>query len=131
MPIEYRIDHDRKLVQVKAHGTVTDQDVFGYQREVWSRHDTAGYDELVDMTEVEHIALPSVDRVRQLASLSANMDAASFASKLAIIAPENVAFGLGRMYATYRQMEARSRKHVEVFRSRGEALAFLGVKGLE
>lgn len=131
MPIEYRIDHDRKLVLAKGRGTVTDQDVFGYQRDVWSRDDTAGYDELVDMSEVEHIALPSVDRVRQLASLSADMDAPSLASKLAIIAPQNVAFGLGRMYATYRQMEARSRKHVEVFRSRGEALAFLGVKGLE
>jgi len=131
MPIDYRIDHERKLVLAKGHGTVTDQDVFGYQRDVWSRDDTAGYDELVDMSEVEHIALPSVDRVRQLASLSADMDAPSLASKLAIIAPQNVAFGLGRMYATYRQMEARSRKHVEVFRSRGKALAFLGVKGLE
>jgi len=131
MPIEYRIDHDRKLVLTKALGTVTDQDVFGYQRDVWSRDDTAGYDELVDMTEVEHIAQPSVDRIRQLASLSASMDAASLDSKLAIIAPQNIAFGLGRMYATYRQMEAQSRKQVEVFRSRGEALAFLGVKGLE
>jgi hypothetical protein len=131
MPIEYRIDHDRKLVLAKGRGTVTDQDVFGYQRDVWSRDDTAGYDELVDMSEVEQIALPSVDRVRQLASLSADMDAPSLASKLAIIAPQNIAFGLGRMFATYRQMEARSKKHVEVFRSRGEALAFLGVKGLE
>ena len=131
MPIDYRIDHERKLVLAKGRGTVTDQDVFGYQRDVWSRDDTAGYDELVDMSEVEHIALPSVDRVRQLASLSADMDTPSLASKLAIIAPQNVAFGLGRMYATYRQMEARSRKHVEVFRSRREALAVLGIKGLE
>ena len=131
MPIDYRIDHDRKLVLAKGRGTVTGQDVFGYQRDVWSRDDTAGYDELVDMSEVEHIALPSVDRVRQLASLSADMDTPSLASKLAIIAPQNVAFGLGRMYATYRQMEARSRKHVEVFRSRREALAVLGIKGLE
>ena len=131
MPIDYWIDHERKLVLAKGRGTVTGQDVFGYQRDVWSRDDTAGYDELVDMSEVEHIALPSVDRVRQLASLSADMDTPSLASKLAIIAPQNVAFGLGRMYATYRQMEARSRKHVEVFRSRREALAVLGIKGLE
>jgi hypothetical protein len=27
MPIEYRIDHDRKLVLAKGRGTVTDQDV--------------------------------------------------------------------------------------------------------
>jgi hypothetical protein len=131
MPIEYLIDHDRKLVLAKARGTVTDQDVFGYQREVWSRDDVAGYDELVDMSEVEHIALPSVDRVRELASLSVHMDAPSLSSKLAIIAPQDVAFGLGRMFATYREMGAQSTKQVEVFRSLGEALAFLGVTGLE
>ena len=131
MPIEYRIDHIKKLVLVKVRGTMTDEEVFGYQRDVWSGDDTAGYDELVDMSEVEHIALPSVDRVRQLASLSAGMDAPSSPSKLAIIAPQDVAFGLGRMYATYRQMDARSRKHVGVFRSRKEALAFLGADGSE
>ena len=63
MPIEYRIDHDRKLVVAKGRGTVTDPDVFGYQREVWSRDDVAGYDELIDMSEVEHIAVQSVNRV--------------------------------------------------------------------
>ena len=131
MPIEYRIDHDRKLVVAKGRGTVTDPDVFGYQRDVWSRNDVAGYDELIDMSEVEHIAVPSVNRVCELASLSATMDAVSPASKLAIIAPENLAFGLGRMYATYRELDPRSRKRVEVFRSVGEALVFLGVKELE
>ena len=64
----------------------------------------------------------------QLASLSANMDAASTASKLAIIAPQNIAFGLGRMYAIHGELDARSRKQVEVFRSAEEALAFLGAK---
>jgi hypothetical protein len=128
MPIEYRIDHDRKLVLAKGRGTMTDQDVFGYQRDVWSRDDVAGYDELVDMSEVEHIALQSVDRVRQLASLSASMDAASLTSKLAIIAPQDDAYGLGRMYAAHRELDTRSRKRVEVFRSAKEALAFLGSK---
>jgi hypothetical protein len=131
MPIEYRIDHDRKLVVAKGRGTVTNPDVFRYQRDVWSRDDVAGYDELIDMSEVEHIAVQSVNRVRELASLSATMDAVSPASKLAIIAPENLAFGLGRMYATYRELDPRSRKRVKVFRSVGEALVFLGVKELQ
>lgn len=128
MPIEYQIDHDRKLVLAKGRGIMTDQDFFGYQREVWSRDDVAGYDELVDMSEVEHIDLQSSDRVCQLASLSADMDAASPASKLAIIAPQDIAFGLGRMYATYRELDTRSRKRVAVFRSREEAFAFLESK---
>jgi hypothetical protein len=56
------------------------------------------------------------------------MDAASLTSKLAIIAPQDDAYGLGRMYAAYRELDTRSRKHVEVFRSVKEAWAFLGSK---
>jgi hypothetical protein len=80
------------------------------------------------MTPVEHIALESTERVRELARLSAGMDPRASASRFAIIAPTDLAFGLGRMYETYRGLDDRSTKRVGVFRSRDEALAFLGVK---
>lgn len=131
MPIEHRIDQERRLVRVRVHGTLTDEEVFGYQREVWSRPDVEGYDELVDMTDVEHIALPSSGRVQDLASLSASMDTRSRASRLAVIAPSDTAFGIGRMYQTYRELDPRSTKEIGVFRTRSEALAFLGTEGLE
>jgi hypothetical protein len=127
MPIDYRIDDARRLVLVHGHGTVTDEEVFAYQREVWSRPDVEGFDELVDMTGVEHIALPSADRVQDLARLSAGMDTCSRASRLAVVAPTDVAFGLGRMYQTHRELDPRSTKEVGVFRTRPEALAFLGI----
>jgi len=127
MPIEYTIDPARRLVLARGHGTLTHQDVFGYQREVWSRPEVAGYDELMDMSAVEHIALPSTDQVRQLAQLSASMDSPSHASRFAIVAPRHLAFGLGRMYEAYRSLEERSTKEVSVFRSMEEALAFLGL----
>ena len=127
MPIDYRIDPARRLVLASGRSTVTDDDVFGYQREVWSRADVEGFDELVDMTAVEHIALPSVDRVQDLAHLSAAMDTRSRPSRLAEIAPTDVAFGLGRMYQTHRELDPRSTKVVGVFRTRAEALAFLGI----
>lgn len=128
MPIEYTIDHERRLVTAKGNGTLTDEDVFGYQREVWSRPDVDGYSELVDMSQVDSIDLPSVDRVRELARLSAGMDSRSSASRFAIIAPTEIAFGLGRMYEAYRNLDDRSTKEVGVFRSRQEALAFLGIQ---
>jgi hypothetical protein len=127
MPIEYTIDSARRLVLARGHGTLTHQDVFGYQREVWSRSEVAGYDELMDMSAVEHIALPSTDQVRQLAHLSASMDTPGSASRFAIVAPQHLAFGLGRMYEAYRSLEERSTKEVSVFRSMEEALAFLGL----
>lgn len=129
MPIEYSIDHERRLVLARGIGTLTDQDVFGYQSEVWSRSEVAGFDELMDMTAVTKIALPSMDRVRSLAQLSAGMDSPSPRSKFAIVAPSDLAFGLGRMYEMYREMEAKSNKEIGVFRTLEEALRFLGVEG--
>ena len=127
MPIEYRINHARRLVVARGSGTLNDEDVFGYQHEVWSRPDVEGYDELVDMTDVEHIALPYADRVQDLARLSASMDTRYRASHLAVIAPSDTAFGIGRMYQTYRELDPHSTKQVGVFRTREEALAFLGL----
>ena len=129
MSIEFSIDHEKRLVLAKGSGTLTDGDVFSYQREVWSRPEVAGYSELMDMSEVRQIALPSMDRVRDLAKLSASMDTEKVASKFAIVAPSDLAFGLGRMYEMYRDLQARSSKQVGVFRTRKEALEFLGTEG--
>ena len=128
MPIKYKIDHARRLVVTAGYGTFTDADVFGYQHEVWSRPDTIGYNELVDMTAVKHIALPSVGRIRQLATLGAEMDAPALKSKFAIIAPDDIAFGLGRIFANHRSLDDRSTKEVGVFRAAAEAFAFLGLQ---
>ena len=113
----------------RGHGTLTDQDVFAYQTDVWSRADVAGYDELVDMTQVEDIALPSTERVRALASFSADMDVPSKTSRFAIVAPTEFAFGLGRLYEILGSHDDRRTKEVRVFRSLDEAKAFLDIRG--
>jgi len=125
MPFVYRVDHDARVVVGVGTGVITDADVFGYQKDVWSRPDVAGYDELVDMSLVTEIVVPSGDRVRDLATLSATMDDKSTKSKFAIVAPADVAFGLGRMFQAYRYLDRRSTKEVGVFRTMRDALAFL------
>jgi hypothetical protein len=129
MPIRYRIDHAQQLVVVVIRGILSDEEIFGYQREVWSRPDVQGYDELADMREVERIAVASPERVRDLAQLSAEMDRGA-ASKFAIVAPQEVAFGLARMYEALRKMNPKSKKQVEAFRTLPEALAWLGISEL-
>jgi hypothetical protein len=119
------------LVVARGSGTVTDADVFDYQHEVWSRPDVVGYDELVDMSAVETIAVPTDSRVQQLAAESAAMDPPGCAAKFAIVAPKPLAFGLGRMYQTYRELDRRSTKQVRVFHTLAEALSFLGIRTLE
>ncbi|HMA40857.1 MAG TPA: hypothetical protein VKP10_12305 [Gemmatimonadales bacterium] len=125
MPIAYIIDHDHRLVMATGQGELTGDDIFGYQTEVWSRPDIGGYNELIDMTNVERIDLRSVDHIKQLAELSASMDPAAAQSKFAIVAPGDYAYGLGRMYESYRRLEGRSTKRVGVFRSMAEARVFL------
>lgn len=127
MPIEVTIDHARRLVTATARGMLTGEDVFGYQRGVWSRPDVTGYNELLDMREVERIDLPSVDNLRALAELSASMDLPAKPSKFAIVATTDEAFGLSRMYETYRNLEGTGNKQVAVFRSVTEAYAYLAV----
>lgn len=126
MPIDVRIDHERKLVVARVHGAMSDEETFGYQRRVWSDPEVAGYDELVDMTAVGAIHLPSSARARELAALSASMDIPGPETKMAIIAPTDEAFGLGRMFEMMRELQPGSRRKVGVFRTEAEAMAFLG-----
>jgi len=126
MPIDYKIDSAQRRVVAVAHGTLTDADVFDYQRAVWSRADVAGFDEIVDMRAVKIVELPRPggERLRELAATSASMDTQA-SSRFAIVAPDDLAFGLGRMYAAYRDVDARSTKEVRVFRTMEEAIVWL------
>ena len=126
MPIEHEIDYKRRLVAAKGRGVLTKSDVLEYQRGVWSSAEVAGFDELMDMSDVEEIDLPSLERVRELAQLSASMDADASPSRFAIVAPKDFAFALGRLYEAHRSLDERSRKAVNVFRKLEEALAWLG-----
>ena len=125
MPITYQIDHTHRLVDARAHGVLTDEDVFHYQREVWGRSDVVGYNEIVDMSNVSSIDAESLNRIRQLAELSAHMDPPSILSKFVIVAARPLYYELGRMYETYRKLNAKSTKQVRVFRAREDALRWL------
>jgi len=125
MPIEHRIDRERRIVFATAHGEMTDEDVFRYQREAWSDPALAGYDEVVDMSDVTSIPLASGRRAPELAELAARMDAPGTSARFAIVAPSDFAYGMARMYATYRGMQSQGTKQVEVFRSMAEALEWL------
>jgi hypothetical protein len=129
MPIDYRVDHERRLVLAEGYGAVTADDIFAYQRETWSRTDVSGYDELVDMTAVVQIVEPTSDGMRRLAGLSAQTDPPSGGTRFAIVAPQDFAYGLGRMYEAYRALNPRSTKQIAVFRSREEAFRWLSRTG--
>ena len=74
MSIEYHIDHGRRLVLASASGMLTPEDLFNYQRIVWSLPEVRGFNELVDMRKVEDILSPTFEHISELAKLSADMD---------------------------------------------------------
>ena len=121
MPIEHRIDAEHRIVHARVLGVLTDADLFAYQRTVWSDPAIAGFDEIVDMSDVTEIVMPTSLRARDLAEVSAQMDAPGTSSRLAIVAPADFAYGLARMYASYRGLQERGHKEVEVFRSLEDA----------
>ena len=127
MPIQFQVDHERRVVFADGSGRLTDGDVFGYQHEVWSRSDIRGYHELMDISAVESIEAPTPDRIRELAELAAQMDTDAAPTRFAIVAPSTIAFGLGKMFQAQRDLQKRSTKEVGVFRTRSEALEFLGL----
>jgi hypothetical protein len=57
MRLEHRVDHHLRLVLTRAIGILTDDEIFVYRREIWSRSEVTGYDELVAMSDVEHDAM--------------------------------------------------------------------------
>lgn len=126
MPIETLVDHVRRLVVGRAHGMLRIDEIFEYQRSAWSRSDVEGYDEIVDLTEVTEIESAPSTRARELASVAASMDAQARSPRLAIVATADFAFGLARMYATYRGLQEGGTKSVEVFRTLAAAREWLG-----
>ena len=105
---------------------ITPDVLFEYQKAVWSDPAIADYDELVDMSGVEDVEAPSPSNVSALAGFSAKMDGSPKPTKLAIVAADDLLFGLGRMYQAYREMKPESKKEVAVFRSMPDAIAWLG-----
>jgi len=112
---------------------MSEPEALEYQREVWSKPEVAGYDELVDVWQVGEFVVPIHlgPRMRELANESSTMDAPEQPSKFAIVAPEQFAFGMARMYQTYRELQPRSTKIVGVFRTLPEALSFLSIDTLD
>jgi hypothetical protein len=128
MPLEYRIDLERRVVFAAASGTLTLEDFLATHREVWTRSDVAGFDAIYDLGGLDDVVLSSGERLRELSDLASTLDVPGAAARLAIVAPRDFAFGLARMYEAYRTMNQRGSKVVSVFRSMQAALDWLGLE---
>lgn len=126
MPIVYEVNRESRLVFARVVGVLTHEDIVGYQSDVWAHPDVRGFDEIVDASAVEKIEYESSRRVNETASIAASMDSKESPTRLAIIAVSPEAYGLARMYQTFRETTPGSTKIVRVVRSINEAYEWLG-----
>jgi hypothetical protein len=126
MPIDHEIIPELRLVIARGSGTLTLDDLMQYQMQVWSDPKVEGFDEIADVTAVENFDYKGSTDVRALAKLSAQMDWVNKSNKFAIVAANETAYGLARMYQSYRDAQSISRKEVQVFETMEQARMWLG-----
>jgi hypothetical protein len=122
MPISYTIDAERNLVLTVASGTLSDDEVMTHK---WALHDDPGVGpgmkELSDVRGVERLEVTEVG-VRAMAKIDRAVTAGVGEHMLAIVATEDIIFGMARMYEMLTAEDALS---VQVFRDIDEATRWL------
>ena len=125
LPIVFRVDSDKRRISSEAAGAIGEQDLFAYQIDVGTRPEWAGYDELLDVSHIDSLLDIRIDNLKALAELAASMDKPDLPSKFAIVAPQDVYFGLGRMYESLRESVPHATRRANAFRTRADAERWL------
>ena len=125
MSITIQIDHARQRVVGVASDTLEDHDLFAYQKEAGK---FPSYDGIFDGTLVDRLHDINSASLKTLAGVAAAADRADQRAKLAIVAAQDVHFGLGRMYESFRECIPHATKEAAVFHTREEAEKWLEAK---
>ena len=125
MPIVYRADPAMRRILAEASGPIGQQDLFAYKRAVGARPEWAGYDEVLDVSLVDSLLDIRLDNLKAVADFAASLDQPEQPSKFAIVAPQDLYFGLGRMYESLRESAPHSSRRIAAFRTRAEAERWL------
>lgn len=128
MPAIHDIDREAKLILTTWDGDATDAEFIealaNYQRNIQSNRDYLAFNELVNLSTVTRFKLTAtgIKRIGRIASktdqgrIASKTDQGRANGKLAIIVSSDFAYGLARMYETYRRIANTSSKTVRVFR---------------
>lgn len=124
MPIHITVHRKDGYIESRYVGAITNDELLDTWREYNERPDAnAGLNELADLREADMRAVTS-EGIRALSSQTKHFLNANdvLRRKLAIVAPEQLPFGLSRMYEA---LMADPRQTVHVFKDIEEAVAWL------
>jgi hypothetical protein len=124
MAIRDRWDPELRTLFVELSGVVNDAELVGYGQRLLRRDDIPlGHNELIDLRELEATDVESAS-LRETASAFRGQDKTVYESRVAVVATSDVAFGLARMYQSFR---GDSTVEFEVFRDIAGARSWLGL----
>ncbi len=120
MPLQSKVIEPLRLLVTRAIGALRLSDLQEHRKALLADPGfDPGFNHLFDLREVERIAFSSEDVVQ--ATL---VRAFSESSRRAIVAPQDVSFGLSRMYELHREDHSES---IRIFRDLDQALQWLGL----
>jgi hypothetical protein len=125
MPLDVRVDHERRLIFVDGVGAVTDQDLLTYVDEYLSEEELRTYDELFDLTDSDLLDL-TYQGLASVASAAAATDPDAEPTRIAILVSETLGLGLSRMYQSLREVKG-GRRQTRVFQDEAECHEWLGI----
>jgi hypothetical protein len=120
MPVYYRIDFAAERIDTACVGEVSLDEVLGHFRELAAAALPRRLDVLLDLTQMT--SLPETGEIRQAADALVGTTMPTRFRACAVVAKENVLFGMSRMWVVYAESAF---ERVHVFRDRGEAERWL------
>lgn len=123
MPFFYEIDKERRLVMSTGAGELTKADVLSHQDQLLKDPDfDPSFSQLADLTHVTGLDITAAD-VHKLTQ----RNVFSPTSRRAVIANNDLAYGLARMFEQLR--ETKGEQGIRVFRKLEDALDWIVDKG--
>ncbi len=125
MPMSYRIDKTQNVVFMEGNGTLTDEDMVDCIRRLREDADLeANMMTLSDMRPVERLAI-TTSGIETMIGLMKATGASRGEAKAAIVAAEDVQFGMARMFQS--KAEDTVNPQVQVFRDIAAARIWIGL----
>ena len=125
MPASHYVDNKLKILVSTWEGDATDfecaEALKKYQEEFQNNPDYIKYNEIIDTRKVKKIKL-TTKGIKYSSILASSTDQNEKNRKLAFIVNSNLAYGLVRMFITYRSVSDNASKEINVFKNEKKAI---------
>ncbi|MHB1381937.1 MAG: hypothetical protein ACYCXJ_06915 [Thermoleophilia bacterium] len=125
MPISYEINNEEGVIYTTATGSLDDADIAGFKQALLSDRDyRPGMKELSDVRGVDDFRVTAAG-IRSFAGMDGDSAELVKEHRLAIVATEDVIYGMARMYQAQTE---KAKPNVQIFRDLQLAREGLGLE---